>query len=337
MIKKILLVLFFAALSNVSAQSSTARFLYWSTSAETAALGGAGSAIPGNSFSAFLNPAGLAFQKAFTVGSSFYQPFSPFDFNAQFLLTVSHADDSFGALGMTMGGYWSQAQLRTGNGGYEYGVLQDNPSILEPTNFQYKLSYAKKIKKHLSAGMSFSVLGVRLANKPTESEQGNGETVAALADFGILFTNFLPNSTYSKSGGEGNNFKGFSFGLSILNLGPDIFYIDEVQADPPPSLILLGISYSPFYSENINSRVLIDFEKRLYDSDDLDFIHTGGEVTIYDIISLRLGYQLNNINNDSFFTYGAGIRYRALSFNIARFKKYILTSWQFDVQISSEL
>ncbi|MDZ7623025.1 MAG: hypothetical protein U5J96_01070 [Ignavibacteriaceae bacterium] len=61
----IFIVLFISLLYPFVArsQSSTASFLYWQPSAKSYSMGGIGSALSNDIFSAYYNPAGLAYSK----------------------------------------------------------------------------------------------------------------------------------------------------------------------------------------------------------------------------------------------------------------------------------
>lgn len=72
----VLIVVFFllAGFTSVYAQSSTARFLYFRPNAISSAMGGIGVAYFHDAYSAWFNPAGLAFSPTLSVAGSFDEP-----------------------------------------------------------------------------------------------------------------------------------------------------------------------------------------------------------------------------------------------------------------------
>lgn len=325
-------------------QTSTARFLYWSPSAEITAQGGAGVAIANNSFSAYYNPASFAFSKSPGIASSFMQPFSSFQNTSQFMLSLSYPTKGMGTFALSLNSYWIENVIRTGPDSPSIlGAARDQPKIFEPTNYQIKLSYASKIANNIAAGLSASVLHIALSKMPTSFERGGGTTTTVLLDAGLLITYLWQEGTYKLKNDNinvppnDNLSPGVAIGLSFLNIGPKISFIDNSQGDPPPSIFLLGISYTPLSSNFVSSRLLVDIEKRIYDSNTLDYIHLGGEVLLLNMVSLRSGYVVNNINSvQSYPTFGLGINYMFFNANISRYKKYLVPTWQFDAKINLE-
>ena len=329
---------------ELPAQTSTARFLYLSPSAEATALGGAGVSIANNSFAAYYNPASFAFTKTQGLSASFMKPFSPFKNTSMGTISAFYPIESAGTIALTFNSFWNENQIRTSsNDPSPIGEIRDSPALFKPTNYQIKISYANKIEENVAFGFSASYLHIVLANKPTEQEVGSGITSTMLFDGGLLITDLFINSTYSPdsktniSSSVENIRPGCSIGFSILNLGPKISFIDNAQSDPPPAFALLGISYTPIYWEPMSSRISLDIEKRIYDSNELDFVHLGGEFLVYKFISLRLGFSANLIREDnSFFTYGFGFNYKFISVNVSSYKKYAVPTWQFDAKIFQE-
>ena len=327
-----------------NSQSSTARFLYWSPSAEITAQGGAGVAIVDNSFSAYYNPASFAFSKSPGIASSFMQPFSSFQNTSQVMLSLSYPTHEIGTFALSLNSFWIENAARTGPDSPDIlGAVRDQPKLFEPTNYQIKASYANKIASNIAVGVSASVLHIALSKMPTSFEHGGGATTSVLLDAGFLITDLWHEGTYRlkldnvNTPANDNLSPGVAIGLSFLNIGPKISFIDNSQGDPPPSVFLLGISYTPLYSNLVSSRLLVDLEKRIYDSNTLDYIHLGGEVLLYNMISLRSGYVINKINSDqSYPTFGLGIKYLFLYANISRYKKYHVPTWQFDTKINLE-
>lgn len=329
------------------AQNSTASFLFWQPSAKSYSMGGIGSALSNDIYSAYYNPSGLAFSKRITITGSFVKPF-PFLGNiANSFFGISYKVDNSNTLGFSANLFWMGKQIRTLEGGPEPVAIEETPF-----NWNLKLSYSYLIFDNISAGLSAGILQVNLSDRPVGEEQNTSNTTSILIDLGILAKDLLPKSTYELDNsttkyapffdwlieiGEGYEYRGFSIGMSISNLGPDISFVDEEQSDSPPSKLLLGVTYNVINSNEIGILLGTDLEKRLNESNTLDYLHLGGELKLFKVINFRMGYFMNTIEDGySYLTYGAGLSFKFLSMNIARYNRSLQSTWHFDSVISLE-
>ncbi|MBI5726454.1 MAG: hypothetical protein HY965_01270, partial [Ignavibacteriales bacterium] len=218
----------------------------------------------------------------------------------------------------------------------ELGGTDDAPTLFNPAHIQVKASFSMRLQNNFSFGVSASYLSIRYWKG--KSKYSSALTRTVLFDVGIMAANFFENTTFgdlndypdAQSGVERN--KGMSFGISLLNLGPDIYFIDESEKDPPPSVLLLGIDYRILNTQTIGSRIAVDFENRIFDEE--KFIHLGGEIDLFQEYALCCGYSIHTADNEnSFFTLGAGVNTRYGSLNIARYEKYPVPTWQFDAKL----
>ena len=261
------------------------------------------------------------------------------------MISFALPTNNIGTIAITFNSFWVEPQLMTGEGSPEgLGMTSSQPSLFSPTHFQLKASYANKIFNSLAVGVSLSWLNISHSGIPVGQESGLGETSAVLVDLGILMNDLLPNATYIKPSKLKSDLicneekSGFAFGLSLLNFGPKIFFIDRNQEDPLPSRILFGLSYWALSTDLISAKLALDFENRIYDSDSFDYIHIGSDFQFYKVFSLRAGYVVNNIDSDlSYFTMGVGAKIKYASFNIARYTKFITPTWNFDIRINYEI
>jgi hypothetical protein len=330
-----------------NAQKSTASFLYWQPSAESYAMGGIGAALHNDIYSAYYNPAGLAFSKRMTFAGSFVKPFPFFGNIANSFFGISYKIDNSNAISISGNLFWMGKQIRTGEDSPEAFGVEDTP-----LQWHIKLSYGLKLMENFSAGVSLGLLNVNLSDETVGQEFGDPTSLTVLVDAGIFVKNLLPEATLeSRNGessylpffewlleiGEENKFKGLSLGLAVSNLGPDIAYIDEAQADPPPSKLTFGVSYIPVSLETFGILIGTDFEKRLNESNNSDYIHLGGEIKIFKVFAIRSGYFLGASDSElSYFTFGGGIALKWLSINIARYNRSLQSTWHFDSIISLE-
>lgn len=318
----------------VHAQKSTARFLLWRPSAVSNAMGGVGAALHGDAFSAYHNPAGLAFSKSITLVGSFGKPLPFFDSIAHSFFGASLHFSSFGTIAASANIFWKDAQVRTDEFGNELGGFKE-------TDWFGKLSYAMPFGENVAVGASVGLLRVNLADKAQGFEKADGNSSGLTVDFGILVRSLLPRATWSPRGitvgdgimgiTEGNNDRGLSIGLAVLNCGSKMTFIDNAQADPLPTRLTLGLAYWPISSDAISVMLATDFEKELHESSTLDHVLFGGEARLFRLLALRAGYTLDTFGpKNSYSTLGAGIRLKFISANVARYTRALVPSWHFD-------
>jgi hypothetical protein len=328
---------------NLYSQSSTARFLYWQPSAEITAMGGAGVSLTDNPFAAYYNPASFAFNNSFRLAGSFVKPFPGFENQYNSMISISQKFGHTGTFGLTFNFFWMPAQYRLGPDGPEPLGVTATPSFTSPTHFHIKASYSSMLTAKLSFGVSLGILSTTLDKSAIFEEAGGSKNTTVLADAGLLITDLFSEATFYNSNdyvsplADQRTYKGVSAGISLLNFGPKMSFIQDGLQNDPPSTILLGINYWPVFTNIIGTRVLLDFEKRIYDSDKLDYIHLGNEILVLRMFSARFGYVIDNINSDqSYFTFGFGVKTKFFSLNVSHYKKVLLPAWHFDGNINLE-
>ena len=347
MYKNVLLIFILGLSMNGIAQNSTATFLYWQPSARSYAMGGIGSSLTDDIYSAYYNPSGLAFSEKLTIAGSFVNPY-PFLGNiANSFFGISLRIDSSNSIGISTNLFWMGKQVRT---------LENDPSPVgvedTPVHWNAKLSYSYAIFNNLSVGLSAGILKINLSDFKVGEEQNVGTTTTFLLDAGIQARALLSESTFiindTAKGyspffdwlietGEAYRFRGFSIGISVTNLGPDISYVDQVQSDSPPSKLLLGLTYNAVASNAFGMLFGIEYENRFFTSTSANFFHLGGELKLFKILNFRMGYFTQMADDGlSYLTYGGGISLKFLDLNIARYNRSIESTWHFDLVISTE-
>lgn len=344
-LKLLVLLLSLFSICIVFPQTSTARFLYWQPSAEIRALGGAGVSIVGNSFSAYYNPASFAFDTTLNFSASFTQPFSDFKNTSHTFISASLPIKNVGTFAISLNAFWIENQVRTSEESPEQlGVISDNPELFNPTHWQLKLSYANKINDNIAFGVNLNLLSISLTDLSFGESDFTGTSFAFLLDGGVLIKDILSEVTYldvkpiQNLWIDNTNHSGFSLGFSLLNLGQNISYYDPTYKDSPPAFALFGFSYWPVFTNLFSDRILIDYEKKLYDSGKYDLIHIGNEIVLFKLVSLRGGYVINTGDiQENYFTYGLGVKTKYFSVNVARYNQFIKSSWHFDARLTLEL
>ncbi len=100
----------------------------------------------------------------------------------------------------------------------------------------------------------------------------------------------------------------------------------------------MGLSYWALSTDLISAKLVLDFENRIFDSDGFDYIHIGSDFQLYKFFSIRSGYVVDNINSElSYFTMGVGAKIKHGSINIARYKKFVTPTWNFDIRFNYEI
>lgn len=332
---------------DTQAQNSTARFLLWQPSAVSNAMGGVGTSLYGDAFAAYYNPAALAFAKSVTLSGSFVKPLPFFGDIAHSYFAASYRSNSFGTIAASANLFWRGAQVITSE-------LDPTPlGGIDEFDWSGKISYALPIRKDLAVGASLSLLRINLLDfdienqRPIGGERGNGNATAIMFDLGILFKNLLTPATYSPSGrvsdfieklADVRQERGLSLGLSLLNSGAKVFFIDHAQADHLPTRLRLGLAYWPIQSTTFGFMLASDFEKQLYESSKLDYIHFGGEAKLLSLFCVQGGYFFDTFGSkNSNYTLGGGVHTKYLSVNLARYTRAILPSWHVDGTLSMAL
>lgn len=213
-------------------------------------------------------------------------------------------------------------------------------------------TYANQIRPNLGMGLTFKFILSDLAPEGTgQTEIGvKGRGISYAFDFGIkskgvdvgqiLVSPYngalaLYNGIASLTGINRANYSRLSipfdkldFGLNLQNVGPDITYIDDAQADPLPMNLRMGFSYRAIESEYSKFTINTDMNKVLANRDpfyqrivtawlDDSFSRElesavysiGAEYTYFDLLSLRGGYIYDKIGDIVGPSFGAGIQY----------------------------
>jgi len=118
--------------------------------------------------------------------------------------------------------------------------------------------------------------------------------------------------------------------LNLQNVGPDITYIDDEQADPLPMNFRLGLSYRLLENEFNKITLNTEMSKELTNRDplykrfisawtedgflsqrviDSTIFSVGGEYTYWNFLSLRSGYFYDKAGSIKGLSFGAGIQY----------------------------
>lgn len=119
------------------------------------------------------------------------------------------------------------------------------------------------------------------------------------------------------------NVEGLDLALVLQNVGPDVTFVDQEQADPAPMTMRLGAAYTAF-STPLNSLVVsAEASKMLANEDNLferfatgwehmdeTIFAFGAEYTYLELIALRGGYFADTVGKITGPSFGVGIQYK---------------------------
>ncbi len=344
--KKVSMLLIICALimsfgNRVKAQGEAAvPFLILAPDSRAGGIGESGAGLADNSAAIYWNPAGIAF----LTGSEF--SFTHSNWLPQFNLDLFYDYATYRQYIPDLSGSVT-ASITYMNFGEFVRTSSNSPDPIgtfRSFDAALTLGYATKLSNNWGLGMNFRLIHSRLADKPTEAEQGSG--VATSVSFDIAAMYRPEHFEVPLLGDIGNS---FSLGFNLSNLGPKIYYIDQAQADPIPTNLRVGLA-ARIFQDDYNSltytldfsRLLIgvadssgrraDFYKALITSwtdrpfsEVLQTINTSMGLEYWYgtpsdfMFALRAGffYEDPNHGNRKFVTLGAGLRYDLYGFDFS--------------------
>ncbi len=325
-------------------------FLLLAPDSRAGGLGESGAGLADNSAAVFWNPAGIAFLTGSEVGftHSNWLPMFNLDLFYDYATYRQYIDDLSGSLTASVT-YMNYGEfVRTSSNSPDpIGTFRSFDAALT-------LGYATKLSSSWGLGFNFRVIHSRLADKPTEAEQGSGVATSVSFDVGAMWR--PEKLDLPLIGDIGNQ---FSIGFNLSNIGPKIYYIDQAQADPIPTNFRLGIAARLFEDEYNSLTYTVDFSKLLVDKGEafrgeVDTTGTKKRKDFYETIftawfdqpfseeirdivtsmgleywygseaegfkfALRAGffYEDPSFGNRKFVTLGAGIRYELYGFDFS--------------------
>jgi len=200
-------------------------------------------------------------------------------------------------------------------------------------------TYAYQHSDNLGLGITFRFILSDLA--PTTAHMDGdqkGRGISFAFDLGMKRKNFLANR--------------LDLGMTLQNIGPDITYIDDDQADPLPMNLRMGLSYRVIESEYNRFTLNADMNKLFANRDfwvlerlvrqwydrggfmskqqiDSMILGAGGEFVYWNLLALRAGYIYDKIGKIQGLSFGGGIQHT--------FAGRVKTSIDFAMQQGGEL
>lgn len=272
---KIIIVLLFGIVPQILGQN-TYDFLRLNSSPRAAALGGAYVAIANDPNIIFYNPAGITNIENIPISFSFLKHLM--DINSVSLASTFNIDG--------IGKFASSLQYINYGDFDERDESGNKLGNFNPSDLAFTIAYGNSFDDNLTYGVGLKLIYSNIADN---------SSLGIAGDLGIQY--LLPEN-------------GWSFGLSVLNLGNQLTYYNEISEDLPTSIQLGG-------SKKLAHMPLQIFFAltRLNNEDRFEYFNIGAEFTLSKIIQLRFGY--DNIKREEYkvasssglggFSFGVGI------------------------------
>jgi len=261
---------------NKTAQS-TMNFLLVSTSPKASALGDAYTSIGSGSEAMFYNPAGLAAMQ------------TKFDINLNYTGWVADIKYLGGGVAWNLNEYGVvginllTVDYGTINGtsltldvGSDLGYIDDG-EISNVGAYSIGVSYAKAISREFLVGGTAKLVGQNLGVSVLETGSKENNASKLAFDAGVKYI---------------TGFKGFMFGMSIRNFATNIKR--EIYDEQLPLIFSVGAAINAmevFYPEHDSPLFFaIDFN---HQNNYSERVNIGLEYKMFDMVSLRGGYQTN--------------------------------------------
>ena len=293
------LLLLAGAATSARAQSEAgAQSLLIAPGARADGMGRAFVAVSNDANSIWWNPAGMAFVRGRDASFMYSQlvPDLATDVNFSYLAYVQHVE-GWGGLGASIGYLNYGESIATDPEGNEIGKFTSYE--LAPA-----VAYGTELMNNLGFGVALKLVRVDLAPGFVQLDGRPGRGTTFAADLGTLLK--VPQWKTS-------------FGATLLNLGPDIAYIDEDQSDPLGRNVRIGAAYTPFETDVHRVLVAADATRFLLPGRTLavDVWDAGLEYEFNRLLALRAGYISDPRGTITDWTFGLGLSYRGFRFDYA--------------------
>lgn len=291
-----------AAKIHPSAGSASAAFLKLPVGARAVAMGGAFSAVPGDPYALYWNPAGLAWLEDARRAGLFHneylqglgQEFMFYTVPARELKLPLAGRAEGGVYGLGLNYFYSPKDIERRSGLYEADPL--NPiSPVEGKFGAYDLAFSAGYGWRRQDGLALGT-AVKMIRQSIDDESGS----SAALDLGAMKEFYRDGVPYTA-------------GLSVQNLGPGIKFVSRRYALP---LILRAGLSRPLPGPG--GLIALDLYKP---SDNYPSLALGVEYPLTARLALRSGYRLRQYGNElgpwSGFSAGAGVAFEKVTLDYA--------------------
>jgi len=257
-------IIFFAMLAMVSvltlssgafAQGETSvPFLLISPDARAGGMGETETGLADDGSAVFWNVGGLGFFKGdyISLTEAPWLPEFSSDLNYNYL-SYSHYVEDWGSSVAASITYFNLGQFN-----YTSSAGPDVIKTWSAYEVAATLGFGTQIAEGLGFGTNFRYIRSALSPFGQGGEQGSGIASDISFDLGLLYR---PQKLDLPVIGNFDNRLGL--GLTLTNLGPNLYYIDQAQADPLPTNLRLGVSMHLLKSDYNNLYLLFDLSRTM--------------------------------------------------------------------------
>jgi len=297
-----------AMFSKIEAQGqATALFLRIPPSARAWGLGRSFVGLSDDIGSAYYNPSGLVNIEKSQMMLMYAPWLRQFidDLHYSYLAWASNLKD----IGH-VAAHFTYLSLGRQEGTDEFG----NPTgTFSSYELAFAISYGTYLSRDIALGGTFKYIHSHLANQGAGAEKGSGVGKSFAFDVGITY-----KVTHR-----------MKLGASIVNIGPNMAYIDADQADPLPRALKIGIGYDIVNSQYYKLTAVFDSDIDLVglgnkEDRGVKFDQTifsgGAEFWYGESMALRAGYYYDKAGDVKSPTFGASIMWEKFQFDFGYFK-----------------
>jgi hypothetical protein len=160
-----------------------------------------------------------------------------------------------------------------------------------------QVSLGTELTPGIAAGVTLKYVYIMLAPDWATEGLGKGSGDSFGADIGLLLRSKELVPAFPVP---------LSIGVNVQNLGPNISFISQDQADPMPRNLKLGIGAQLLTTADLKGVIAYDFNKSLVYSDEKPVHNMGAELTFRDFVAGRIGYIYDKQGDIIDPTFGAG-------------------------------
>jgi hypothetical protein len=223
-------------------------WLLISPGSRPAGMGEAFVAMADDASATWWNPAGLAFTEGRDVRlmhSNWLPGFNLDDIYFDFLAASWDMPSLSGKMGLSLIYLNEGDQTRTDEAGNVIGVITSK-------EYAIGLSYGTNLNPDLGFGLTTKLIVSDLASGVRVGSQVAGTGYSFAVDLGALWKTRLPFTEMP-----------LNLGVNLANIGPEISYADEAQADPLPTNLKLGMALNAYSDPHNEVNLVFDVNKQL--------------------------------------------------------------------------
>ncbi len=223
-------------------------WLLISPGSRPAGMGEAFVALADDASATWWNPAGLAFSEGRDVRimhSDWLPAFNLDDIFFDFAAASWRVESLGGTVGASVIYLNEGDQTHTNEAGDVLGVITSKEYALG-------LSYGTNLNPELALGLTGKLIVSDLASGVEVGQQEAGTGISFAVDLGMLWRTRVPMTDMP-----------LNLGFNVANIGPEISYADEAQADPLPTNLKLGTALQAYADEHNEVNLVLDVNKQL--------------------------------------------------------------------------